>query len=388
MQQKQANFLRKFSRITSGHTYLPEVDGLRCLALFSVVAIIHISHYLDDTFFGAQFPAGTFWGNLIMNGGSGMTLFFMTSGFILSLPFARWQMLGGKKVQLKNYYLRRLTRLEPPYLIALLLFFAAHVWVTKTYTAGFLFPHLLASAVYLHNFIYHSFSLVLPVAWSLEVEVQFYVMAPLLFLLFRIRSGALRRGIFVLVILANAAHRYNDWGLPHVLKFMHCFFMGLLLCDLYCHRISLFRNESWGALVGMASALAYLLVPSFLNPVCYAVNLLAQFFLFHAVLTNSFTRRFFSIPILTVIGGMCYSIYLLHYAVISFIGQAIQKWGLPVNTLGAALLVAGVMLLSILLVSAVYFRLVERPFMGLGVKGGEKRSKEGAIKDQSRLSDS
>ncbi len=187
-----SSFFSKFRRITYSTSYLPEVDGLRFLAIFSVVVIMHINHYIDDKFFKGQLIQTDYWKNFVLEGGNGVPLFFIISGFILSLPFAKWRLNGEKKVQLKNYYLRRITRLEPPYIIALVIFFIAHVWVLHKYSFDQLLPHFFASVFYLHTVIYDSFSWVLPVAWSLEVEVQFYVLAPIFFLIFLIRSAIFR----------------------------------------------------------------------------------------------------------------------------------------------------------------------------------------------------
>jgi peptidoglycan/LPS O-acetylase OafA/YrhL len=92
--------------------------------------------------------------------------------------------------------LRRLTRLEPPYIIALVIFFIANVWVLHAYSFKSLLPHFFASMAYLHNIIYQSFSWILPVAWSLEVEVQFYVLAPLFFLFFSKTTKARKKFIY------------------------------------------------------------------------------------------------------------------------------------------------------------------------------------------------
>src|SRR5689334_17493534 len=181
--------LQRFRRITYSTSYLPQIDGLRFLAIFSVVVIMHISHYLDERFFDRQILKDDYWKDFAFRGGAGVPLFFMISGFILSLPFAQWRLAQGKKISLRNYFLRRLTRLEPPYVIALVLLFVAQVWVLHQYSFGILLPHLLASIVYQHTLLFHSFSWVMPVAWSLEVEVQFYVLAPLFFLLFLIRNS-------------------------------------------------------------------------------------------------------------------------------------------------------------------------------------------------------
>ena len=54
-------------------------------------------------------------------------------------------------------------------------------------------PRLLASMTYTHNAIYNEFSQVNFLAWSLEIEFQFYVLAPMLVLVFRLRQLLLRR---------------------------------------------------------------------------------------------------------------------------------------------------------------------------------------------------
>ncbi len=50
----------------------------------------------------------------------GVKVFFAISGFVLALPFLKYYLgISDKKVQLKSYFIRRLTRLEPPFIITL-----------------------------------------------------------------------------------------------------------------------------------------------------------------------------------------------------------------------------------------------------------------------------
>src|SRR5215207_5274847 len=122
-------FFNRFKRVTYSTSYLPEIDGLRFLAIFSVVVIMHITGYMNVKFYNDQLIAEGYWQRMVLGGGGGVSLFFIISGFILSLPFAKWRLTGGRPVLLQNYYLRRLTRLEPPYVIALVIFFIAQVWI-------------------------------------------------------------------------------------------------------------------------------------------------------------------------------------------------------------------------------------------------------------------
>ena len=101
---------------------------------------------------------------------------------VLSWGFPLHYLKGSAPVNLRRYYLRRLTHLEPPYIVALLLLFILAAGMEGAPPASF-YPHLPASLVYLHSLIYGTFSPAMGMAGSLEIEVQFSVLVPLLTLL-------------------------------------------------------------------------------------------------------------------------------------------------------------------------------------------------------------
>src|SRR4030095_13205041 len=125
-------FLEKFRRITSSGYYLPQVDGLRFVAIFMVVCIAHITNFLNKKFFNGNFIEG-YWAEFSLDGVYGVPLFFIISGFVLGHAFARKYIHNNEKPNLKDYYLRRLTRMEPPYLLALIIFFLALIFILKKY---------------------------------------------------------------------------------------------------------------------------------------------------------------------------------------------------------------------------------------------------------------
>ena len=65
----------------------------------------------------------------------GVELFFAISGFILGIPFASHYLRGVPRVNLRRYFIRRLTRLEPPYIINLMVLAGILVIVTRTITS-------------------------------------------------------------------------------------------------------------------------------------------------------------------------------------------------------------------------------------------------------------
>jgi peptidoglycan/LPS O-acetylase OafA/YrhL len=151
---------RRLSRRTTSGRYIAEIDGLRFVAI-AMVVLFHAQLRLNEAF-GAQVgppPATHNLGDVaIAQGRFGVHLFFVISGFILGLPFAAERLAGARKVRLKAFYLRRLTRLEPPYIIALTLFFVlgatTNLWSIWTNYRTTLIPRFGSGLVYSHGLLF------------------------------------------------------------------------------------------------------------------------------------------------------------------------------------------------------------------------------------------
>jgi peptidoglycan/LPS O-acetylase OafA/YrhL len=60
----------------------------------------------------------------------GVKVFFAISGFVLALPFLIYDFgLSNNPIQLKSYFKRRLTRLEPPFILTLFFFYLVHLFL-------------------------------------------------------------------------------------------------------------------------------------------------------------------------------------------------------------------------------------------------------------------
>src|ERR1700722_2287912 len=133
----------QFRRITTQKRFIPQIDGLRFVAIGSVV-LFHLYAVLE---LGA-IPRPVSLNTDLAKGG--VELFFAISGFILGVPFASRYLLKAEKVNLKQYFQRRLTRLEPPYFISLFVCAALQVVWSHRSLSDFA-PHLMASSAYLTN---------------------------------------------------------------------------------------------------------------------------------------------------------------------------------------------------------------------------------------------
>jgi peptidoglycan/LPS O-acetylase OafA/YrhL len=85
--------------------------------------------------------------------------------------------------------------------------------------------------------------------------------------------------------------------------------------------------------------------------------------LYSLALTGETWRKFFSLRWLTAIGGMCYSIYLLHYNIIPVIGNYTIRFS-PFHSYPLAFVWHSVILIPIILFfSTIFYVLIERPCM-------------------------
>lgn len=346
----------QFRRITTQKRFIPQIDGLRFVAIGSVV-LFHLYSVLERGAIPEPVPLNT---DLAKRG---VELFFAISGFILGVPFASRYLLGAPRVNLKQYFLRRLTRLEPPYFISLFVCAALQlVWSHRP--ARDIAPHLLASFVYLHNMIYGAFSgAVNTVAWSLEVEVQFYILVPLLTILFAVSDWRVRRAIIlVLMLVAGLLSNplYPTLHLHASIAYYLAFFLaGFLVCDLYLTRDEWKPSFVWDTFAVCGWPLVWILPRNFGHVALPFVIVL----LYLAAFRGRIFPAIFSNRAITNIGGMCYSIYLFHSMILFAVKHFTWPLHVGQNFWVYFVLQGALGIPAVLLICGAFFLMIERPCM-------------------------
>jgi peptidoglycan/LPS O-acetylase OafA/YrhL len=167
---------------------LPALDGLRGVAVLWVI-VFHayvLRKSLGDPWIGLA--ASSPYVEPVMGAGHlGVDLFFLISGFLLALPWFVHGMRGQPAPSAREFYERRVRRIVPAYYAQLALLFAIVVpllrgwdyWRSDLYVYLY---NLVAHATFLHNTTpLSSGSMgVNGALWTLAVEVQFYLVVPLM----------------------------------------------------------------------------------------------------------------------------------------------------------------------------------------------------------------
>ncbi|MDH0098705.1 acyltransferase [Pseudomonas sp. GD04158] len=159
--------------LRSPQRYLPQLESLRGWAIILVV----LFHYVGILGTGGRFSfeSSPVWIQIMAAGNTGVTLFFVLSGFLLVQPFVL-AAGSGERVDVVKFYSARILRVVPLYYLAILVAW----WITGKTAA---FKALLFIPV---GFEVFPFSVPW---WSLCTELQFYILLPWIMLGLRYRVG-------------------------------------------------------------------------------------------------------------------------------------------------------------------------------------------------------
>jgi peptidoglycan/LPS O-acetylase OafA/YrhL len=364
----------------------PCFDGLRAIAAGTVLGV-HVAFVSGLTLRNA--PVGIYTARLEI----GVAVFFLISGFLLYRPFVVAHLAGARDPATGAFWIRRLLRIVPAYWVAL--------FVTTTLLhADRIGPggwhaylaHYLFGQIYFPNQIESGITQ----AWTLSVEMTFYLLLPLYAALIGRRRGAqtpnrrLARAVVGLGVLVALSLAWRYWVLSnqhgHGLIFsamtvwlpaeLDLFALGMLLAVLsaWSHQKERepawmstwwFPVASWGlALVAYFGVSHLGLSRMALYPKTYldvARQTLYGVFAFFLLLPAVFgpqdkgpIRRFLRCWPMASLGVVSYGVYLWHQTLIdelvkyypSWFGMRlffnVGFWGMFGEIAGAAVVVATV----------------------------------------------
>ena len=348
------------STLARSSQYRPDIDGLRAVAVLSVL------------FFHAKVPG-------VPGGFVGVDVFFVISGYLITSIIAKD--ISSERFSFISFYERRVRRIFPAlfFLLFVCTFIAAIVFApedfltfakamvaTTCFLSNFFFLHHSATGGYFTNI--SDFQALLH-TWSLAVEEQFYLLFPAL-LLFLTRWAKQRAAqlLFVIAILSFALSIWLTYRNPSVAFYMLSsraweLLMGSLLALKAVPPIKMRFVRELFAAAGLVLILCadFLFTsqtrfpgPSALLP-CFGAWLIIYA---GEQAATTWTNALLSFPPLVFIGVISYSLYLWHWPLIVF-----SQYFLLGN-LGRAATVC--VIASSVLMAFISFEFAESPFRGHG----------------------
>ena len=306
-------------------SYRPEIDGLRAIAVISVIL-----YHAQISIQGHQLFSGGF---------IGVDIFFVISGYLITSIIYKELKLTGS-FSFKYFYERRIRRIFPALLFVMIVSFPlAWIYLLPDSFVDFA-KSILYSLIFSSNFYFHytgelyghESGLIKPFlhTWSLSIEEQFYILFPIIFLfIFKYTKKYLTHililGFFLSLAIADWGSKnhpsFNFYILPtrswellagsflayieikkgnrNTFKVLNIFFPSIGLF-LILHSIIYFDDKIFH--------------PSYytLSPVL-GVCLVIWFANRNEIITRILCSKFF-----VAIGLISYSLYLWHYPIFAF----------------------------------------------------------------------
>tara|TARA_B100000767_G_scaffold250652_1_gene253024 strand:- start:2648 stop:3859 length:1212 start_codon:yes stop_codon:yes gene_type:complete len=318
------------SKCVKSSFWVPELDGLRAIACFMVL----IAHFNPSWLGTYSSPVFNFIKALNL-GTFGVVLFFSLSSFLLtSLALKEVGTFG--KLNVKEFYIRRILRIWPLYFLVLFIS-ALTTWDKPSVQETYLYY-----VFFIGNWIPHTVS-ELGILWTISVEEQFYLVFPFLFsaLLLSKRKFLIISICFILSGLA--IYNVSKVGLP--------------LSPIYYHTstyITSFVLGAWAAILFSKGKIPDLAQPIYLIPLIIILGIVLFYnpvFLWEGnnissvliylsmqviavmiviyVANSSGTNRasWLRYPALRSLGVISYGIYLFHVLSHAFVNEQGMTFG-------------------------------------------------------------
>ncbi len=373
---------------------IPALDGVRAIAI-TLVFVFHVYAY------GSGSPSLKLFGldprPWLSTGFVGVYLFFVLSGFLLSLPWASAYHLRTPDPEIGDYFKRRARRIMPAYYTHIAVLFLIMVPIAYSFehllskTGLFnVFAHL-AFGQYLTPYTSNSFGLN-GALWTLTIEAIFYLALPLTVRFFIGKSAlpALMAAICLSALWNFLWQAIPDStlsaligtssglaGIRHFLSLQFpgqivYFAMGIALANHHCALLSSTgpeKRRSCLPAVGLVATLAIMYLINrvdfwgsawlHLLPTLLAAALGAL--VVGATGKGLMNQRVLSSPPARTIGRLSYGIYLWHMPVIYFVREEL----LPTRLSPALTFVFMMTICTLitLLISHISYTFIERPFL-------------------------
>ena len=351
--------------------YRPEIDGLRTIAVLSVIL-----YHAQIVVFGHNFFKGGF---------VGVDIFFVISGYLISRILLS-ELFEKGKVNFMQFYERRARRILPIlFTVFLVTFPFAYKYLLPNqfieYAQSILSATLFGSNIFFYftNTQYGAESSLLQPflhTWSLGIEEQFYILFPILLLLaYKFAKNHLVTIITVLILISLS---YADWQSTKNTQ-LNFFMLTSRLWELSIGSLLAFYELKYGRvklellnqtmpLLGLVLIMHSIVFFNNQTPHPSFVSLLptlgTALIILYSVNKTDLVGKALSFKPIVGIGLISYSMYLWHYPIFAF-ARIADTNELHNDEKYLLILATGIL-------SVISYFLIEKPFRNVGFIGIKK----------------
>lgn len=250
-----------------------------------------------------------------------IAVFFFISGYLMPLTYESAYLPAGFGQSVKRFYLNRFLRIYPLYWVSLLMWLAGFIALNSIRTGGRVLE--VDSVTILSNFAligvleFERF-LLLPPTWTLDLEMQFYLIVPMIILLmekrqfWRIVFGFLAIGSLILCLANDPIGVETKTKLDLILPTWFYLFYAGLVSYKYKWPEFFVQRASRGLLVAL-----FLTSLLFFHGLLSREFILSAFLIVIAAYLLRLQKEGRTGPLDKFIGEFSYPLYILHWPVLA-----------------------------------------------------------------------
>lgn len=304
-----------------------DIQGLRAVAFF-LVFIFHLNkEWLPGGFLGVD-------------------LFFVISGYLVSSIIIH--QIEQNKFNFIQFFTKRIKRIVPVYLFMLFLVAGASVYFYMYLDIGTIRGTLLRSLFFISNHVFAGgadyFGATMsenPLlhTWSLAIEMQFYIILPVILYVFRKRLVLV---FSVLIVILSIYSTVQIYGFNHqnemyfsLLARIPEFLVGALMAVVFKKGIDFTRKQNTG--IALGCTLVFLGCAYFMTEHSPFPGFLALIPAFAAgtllTVKNNFISDLLAKKWLVHFGELSYSLYLFHWPIMAIIRYRFEEYSFDFKTI-------------------------------------------------------
>lgn len=326
---------------------------------------------------------------IMSSGGTGVSIFFVLSGFLITYLLIREHEKTGK-INVRNFYLRRFLRIWPLYYAVLLFSFLFYPYLKELFGQN----NLLATEPIYYFFFLSNFDVInvqlnhfgqdaasQTITWSVAIEEQFYLFWPLVFLLKK-KFWLPLIGLLGILSMVFRVINFEE----HVVLYFHTFSVIVDLCVGGIIAYLAYYNNRFRTFLENTNLRFHLITFTLLFLVMYfgtkslfgayeiAFGRLVKTILFGLIISaqaltkNQSFLNLGNFKFGTYWGKYTYGIYLIHPIIITLILAVLDVLKLQRDSFLKAFAVGVLALIVTLITSKLSYKYFEGPFLKLKSK--------------------
>tara|TARA_B100001057_G_scaffold189689_1_gene190459 strand:+ start:305 stop:2320 length:2016 start_codon:yes stop_codon:yes gene_type:complete len=302
--------------------YIKHLDGLRAVAIFGVI-IYHAKLYFTSEPF-------------LKGGFLGVDLFFVISGYLMTSII--YEQSKDNNFSFKKFLFKRIRRILPAILFICIISLPLIYFLIMPKDLMEQIKSIVSSIFFFSNFFYSFISqeyaaetsLLKPFihTWSLSVEMQFYVILPLIILLVIKKNLNLLKTFFILIIILFLCSLFSniffqDLNFYNSISRLWEFLFGGLVYLIQKKNFKINQNNLFinsVIILSFFTIIFYFII--FDTDLFFKTWLLIPFIFCSGILIffkeNNLMNKLFNINLISYIGKISYSLYLTHFPIFAF----------------------------------------------------------------------